>query len=318
MLKVTQENFDKIVEDLYSAATTHSSAGYYSSKGIIFNKPENRILVCNPVFMIDIRDVEIDIPVNPMTSFFDLVDGVWKEIPFKIDPFKYLEDSVNKCRFIGKTAYYGKNIMKIINLEMKKSIDQKTRYIFTHGFLADNCMCATFNLVGGEPVFEIQGFPKKFRISEHSMIPKEHVKEETYACSFEDLGDVIELNVITKHGKTRSGLIVSENYFDGRALAPINGFMDVHPELMTCSNVLEIAKDDRGEPLTMPPIHLSSITLYDCLQAFKICKESYFYLHFQEKVNQPIMLESASVHPDDPKVFIVTSPLRLDGGIKNG
>lgn len=324
MYVVNNENFEDVVDMLKGLSSSYHSATVERVKGIIFLKDENMIKIVNHFSVTEIENVDIQVKVPPMKPFWDIISDEWEEIPHK-SPLPNIKDLVEKAEFIGRTEYNNKNILIIMNKEYDKVSDLKTRYVFSQGFLPEGCMCAQFKIINGEPIFEIPNFPKKFVVSENSSIPKEYLKEKIiYQCGLDDQGDVVVLDVISKFGKTKSGLITTDIAFDCKSLPSVNSFFGIHPELMTCSNMLDINKDENDEPLTMPPIHVPGKFLYDIMFVFNLCKNGFFYIHFQERnlnsneKDRFILLESSSKDKDEPKIRVILTPIQLyERGIQN-
>lgn len=321
MYTLSNSNMDEFMAKVFPAASSYSEVKLSeNSKGILFDKQENKVIIGSPFFGVEIGNIDIQIDVPPVTPFFDVVEKKWtKPNDIALDLQNNFKDIISNANFIGYTSYYANNIINMLSKQVKPLAEFKCRYIFNQGYIPEGCMCVTFKMIGGDPIFELRGTNLKFVISDYSRIPKDKIQEGTYICAIDNQGDTVVLDVLSKYGKTRSGLNISEIYFDGSKLEAVNGMMEIPPELMVCSNVLEVREfNNDGEPLSMPPIHLGALLLYDLLHLFTLCRTGKFNLYFKEKTDEPVFLESQSQHPDDPKINIYMSCIRLDGRIQEG
>lgn len=302
MLKVTEEVFGEFIELGYKAMCDYIKVGRFDTCGLFVDKLKGTIRIISPFFYVEINDLQFEMEVPD--EFYNVYTKDWMKSPYKAK----IEDVVNNrqqnYKFVGKTSYYANNILNILNQDMDRVIDGTSRYIFVQGTLPNGSAIVTFKDNGGKLFYEIPNFPKEFVIDDKSEIPEKDIKPGvTYICYMEETQNRVYLNVVSKFGKTRSGMYSSDIYYDSSCLPLLDELKIIDPKFMECSNTLDIA------PCThMPPIHLGSMIFYDLLKIFLICKNSKFNLHFQEKINEDIMMESESSDKGDPHISIFLAP----------
>jgi len=312
---INNENFGEVVAKMLRAASEYHKAERFDTCGIIFDKDDNSLKLISVWFFVRVTNVKIEIDIPRGKPFYNVLGKVWTEIPYEKPVEYYMEKRAESYNFVGRTEYYANNILNIINKETEKVLDLRARYVFVQGFLPQGCAAITFKEENGKPVFKAPKIPKKFVIDENSAIPEKFVQPGiTYACTLNDCGDTVTLDVITKFGKTRSGMFVSEVKYDSKCLPRLNNLEIIHPELTVCSNILETS----DEEINMPPIHLGAMLLYDLLKILLICKTSKFNLHYQEKINDDIWIESVPEDYDDAKVSIFFPPYDYYKNIQRG
>lgn len=315
MMKINKDNFDEVISICLRAATEYQKVNFNASKGIIFDKGNHRIQMISPFFYIEILDVEIDLDIPKDKPFFNILFGEWGPVPLPRPIDDQVKEMIESCKFIGSTQYYASNIINIISKEMDPVMKQKARYVFNQGYLPEGTAAVTFKDENGKPVFKLGNSPKKFVIAGDSKIPEEFVVPGiTYACKPTESGGVVELDVIKKFGKTSSGLYVSTKFYDSSCLPLLNEGSLIHPELTECSNVL----DAIDEAITMPPVHVNALMLYDCLKTFLLCESTKFNMHFQEKLSTPIWLDGIKSKETDPKINIYIAPHNYHARIQIG
>ena len=312
---INEKNFGEVVAKMLRAASEYHKAERFDTCGIVFDKEDNALRLISIWFFVRITNVKIEIDIPKGKPFYNVLTKQWTEIPYT-KPLEYYQSKKEETyNFVGRTEYYATNILNIINKETDKVLDLRARYIFVQGFLPKGCAAITFKAENGKPVFKAPKIPKNFVIGKHSTIPEEFVQPGiTYTCALNDCGDIIELDVITKFGKTRSGMYVSEIKYDSKCLPRLNNLEIIHPDLTVCSNVQESAKEE----LSMPPIHLGAMILYDLLKILLVCKTSKFNLHYQEEINKEVLIESIPIDDDDARVAIFLSPYDYYKNIQRG
>lgn len=311
---INNENFGFIISTALRAAGEYHKSARYDTCGLAFDKERGTIRIISLYFYVEISNLKIEIDVPADKPFYNVVTKSWTSIPYMKPIEYYVNKKQETYKFIGKTEYYANNILNIIGKEKEKVLDLRARYIFVQGFLPEGGAAITFSEQDGKPVFALKGVDKKFLIARNSIIPEEYVKPGvTYACLLEDRGDCFEINVVSKFGKSRSGMYVSEVMYDAKCLPRLNSLEIIHPELTECSNVL-----DKPEDISMPPIHVGAMILYDLLKLFIVCKSSKFNLHFQKEINADIWMESIPVDNEDPKVSVFLSTYDYYKNIQRG
>lgn len=312
---INEKNFGEFIAVALRAASEYHKVLRYNTCGIMFNKKEGTAKVISNYFYVEMSNLKIEIDIPEDKPFYNVFLKQWTSMPFS-KPIEYhVEKAQAKYKFIGKTEYYANNILNIIKKEEEAVLDLRARFVFVQGFLPQGCAAVVFKGEKGNPVFELKGVDKRFVVSQNSTIPKEFVEPGiAYACALNDMGSVVELDVLCKFGKTRSGLYVSEIMYDSKCLPRLNNLEIIHPELTCCSNTL-----DTVEGLsTMPPIHVGAMILYDLLKFFLLCKSSKFNLHFQENINSDIWMESIPVDEEDMHLSIFLTPYDYYKNIQRG
>lgn len=314
---INNENFYEVIDILLRTATVYSPSQDFSFSGILFNKERRSVSVRQVYFLLDIENVDIQIDIDPSKPFFNVALRTWMSAPPKMDMNILRKDLIETNKFIGKTEYYANNILNNIKKEEEMVLKRKTRYIFVNGFMPQGHAAVTFSFdANGRPFYSNSRIPKKFVIDSESTIPQECLAPGvTYTCSVEDMGDgTIRIDPVTKFGKTRSGLLISPELFDPVIMPKLDSLEIIHPELMECSNTLDMVEGFNA----MPPIHTSTILLYDLLKTFMLCKSSKFELHFQERINSLIMLTNKPQDDKDPLITIYLAVRDYYGGIQEG
>lgn len=311
---INENNFGQVIATALRAAGEYHKSARYDTCGLVFDKENGTIRIISLYFYVEITNLKIEIDVPKDKPFYNVMSRSWTTVPY-LKPIEYYVNKKHETyNFIGKTEYYANNILNIINKEKEKVLDLRARYVFVQGFLPQDGAAITFREENGKPVFSLKGVNKEFVIAKNSTIPEEYVKPGvTYACLLADRGDYIELNVISKFGKSRSGMYVSEVMYDSKCLPRLNSLEIIHPELTECSNVLL-----KPDEISMPPIHVGAMILYDLLKLFMLCKSSKFSLHFQEEINKDIWMESIPVDDDDARVSVFLSTYDYYKNIQRG
>lgn len=302
MLKVTEEVFGQFIDLGYKAMCDYIKVGRFDTCGLFVDKLKGTIRIISPFFYVEVNDLRFEMEVP--NEFYNVYANEWTKSPYEVNIADVVNNRHQNYKFIGKTEYYANNIINILKTDMDRVIDGSSRYIFVQGTLPDGAAIVTFKEKNGDLYFEIPGFDKEFIIDEKSEIPKSDIKPGvTYACYTEETSRSVYLDVICKFGKTRSGMYSSEIFYDASCLPLLDELKIVDPKLTECSNMLDIAPDTH-----MPPIHVGSMILYDLLKMFLICRNSKFQLHFQEKINSDIMMESTSDDANDPHISVFLAP----------
>lgn len=311
---INDKNFGEIIATTLRAASEYHKVLRFDTCGIAFDKEKGTIRIISFCFYVEISNVKIELDIPKDQPFYNILLKKWTSIPYSRPIEYYVEKKHSTYKFVGKTEYYANNILNIIKKEEEAVLDLRARFIFVQGFLPQGCAAVTFKGTKGNPVFELKGSNKNFVVSPNSTIPKEFIEPGvTYACALNDNGNV-ELDVICKFGKTRSGLHTSEIMYDSKCLPRLSNLEIIHPELTSCSNTLD-SIDGAG---TMPPIHVGAMVLYDLLKIFILCKNSKFNLHFQEEINKDIWMESIPVDDTDARVSVFLAPYDYYKNIQRG
>lgn len=315
MMVVNNENFGKVLEACLRLASEFQKVNHNAARGILFDKTNGKIQIISVFFYAEISDVKIELDIPAGKPFFNTMFNEWIEPPFPKPIDGDVKAMIDSCKFVGMTQYYGSNIINIISRDIEAVMDLKARYVFSHGYLPENTAAVKFRDEDGKPVFRLANSSKKFVIAKDSVIPESNVVPGiTYACRPRQSGDVVELDVLKKFGKTSSGMFVSDVYYDSSCLPMLNDGSIIHPDLAECSNIFEACDDE----IKMPPIHVSAVLLYDALKLMLLNKSSKFNLHFQEKINTFIRLESVKTCDTDADINIYLAPLDLSARIQRG
>lgn len=314
MMVVNNENFGKVLDSCLRLASEFQKVNHNSARGILFDKEHGRIQIISIFFYAEISDVRIDLDIPAGKPFFNTMFNEWIEPPFPKDINGDVRAMIESCKFVGMTQYYASNIINIISKDIEAVTDLKARYVFNHGCLPEGSAAVKFREENGKPVFKLANSPKRFEIADNSHIPADKVVPGvTYACRPREVNGIVELDVLKKFGKTSSGMFVSTTYYDSNCLPLLNDGSIIHPELTECSNVFEACDD-----IKMPPIHVSAILLYDALKLMLLNKTTKFNLHFQEKINTFVRLESVRTCDTDAAINIYLAPLDLSARIQRG
>lgn len=315
---INERNFGEVVAKLLRVASEYPKIERYDTCGITFNKKERCLKIINSFAFVRVDNVDIEINISEDKPFYNVLTKEWTRNPYPADPDFFMSKRAETYNFVGKTEYYGTNILNILNKDIDKVLQGRARYVFVQGYLPQGCAIITFKDENGRPVFRHPKLDKEFVISENSTIPEEFINVGTsYICALDQCGDRINLDVLAKFGKTRSGMFVSEVKYDAKCLPRLNNLEIVHPDLTCCSNVLE-PEEQGKELISMPPIHVGAVLLYDLLKVLLLCKSTRFTLHYQEEVNKDIFIESMPVDDDDVKVQIFFPPLDIHKTIQRG
>lgn len=315
---INNDNFGEVISKLLRFCSEYPKVKNLESCGIIFNKEERTLKAINPFAFLRVDNVDIEINYPKDRPFYNVLLRDWTSIPFSAPVDSFMEARARDYNFVGKTVYYASNILKILNKDIEKVIDNRARYVFVQGYLPDGCAIITFKNENGKLVYKHPKISKEFIVSENSSIPEEFLEEDTpYIAALNMENNNIFLDILSKFGKTRSGMYVSEIRYDAKCLPRLNNLEIVHPDLTTCSNVLE-PEVEGGEFISMPPIHVGAVLLHDILKAFLLCKSTKFILHYQEEVNKDLFLESVPVDDNDAKVRVYFPPLNIHKTIQRG
>ena len=312
---INEKNFGEFIAAALRAASEYHKVLRYDTCGVIFDKEKGTAKLISFCFYVEMENLKIELDIPENKPFYNVFLRQWTSMPYS-KPIEYhVERRQSTYKFIGKTEYYANNILNIIQKEEEAVLDLRARFVFVQGFLPQGCAAVVFKGEKGNPTFELRGVNKRFVVSENSTIPKEFVEPGTaYACALNDTGSVVELDVLCKFGKTRSGLHVSEIMYDSKCLPRLNNLEIIHPDLTCCSNVLDTVEGSSS----MPPIHVGAMVLYDLLKLFLMCKSSKFNLHFQENINSDIWIESIPQDEDDMKLSIFLTPYDYYKNIQRG
>lgn len=307
-MKINEQNFGEVLSRLAKAAGGYGTMlnDTYEDRCIHFDKQNKRLSIINPFFCIQLENVQIDLNIDDTNCFYNVITRSWGPCPRNKIKYQEMIDGVKRnLKFIGRTEFYANNLINVMEKEKEFVNTHQARYIFVHGFLPE----------GAAPViFKDEGYPvshlkngKRILVDNSSDIPKEAVRPgDAYAVKVVGKsGNDILVNVLCRFGKTRSGLLVSaDKPYTSKYLPLLSNLEIIHPELTECSNFLDIQQG-----YTMPPIHLEALYLYNILITMMLCKSSKFSLFFQEKINEPIYIESQPQDEDDVLVTAVLGVL---------
>lgn len=329
-MKLTEQKFNEVLSYLLRSSTEYHNPGKYNFYGIVFDKEKRAALVITPVFVIEVNNIDMGNFVPDDKPFFNCIFKEFTELKYPVNPEleklakegkesittrKIIDEllaEMGEFNFVGKTVYSITNILDIMQRAKKEvMIDESTRYVFSQGFLPPDTAAIKFSKgTDGKPFFSLKGVDKEFKVSQYSTVPFDIIEAgETYACAVNDMESYFSLDVITKFGKTRSGLIISDGIFEKENIPKINNFEGVPVDLMTCSNVLDMQPNQ-----IMSPIHIDGLILYDVMRVFLMCKNPLVELHFQKSSDDFLMFSSIPVDDDDVYIRAYMGPLRQNYG----
>lgn len=312
---IDEKEFNRVCDTMLRTATEYHKLGDTKTCGIYFDKENSVIRIISLYFFIEIQnaDIRIDVPKN--APFFNIINNEWTDVPFARPMEEYMERKARSYEFVGRTEYYAKNIMSIIQKEEEKTMKLKTRYVFVQGFLDEGTAILTFKSINDRLYSEIKG--RKFVVDKNSFIPEQYVIPGlTYAVSVTGTSNgCITVDVIERFGRTRSGLYVTETVFNAEKCLPLlDKIRNVHEQLTECSDVLDTINNE----VVMPPIHMNAMMLMDLLRIFTLNTSTKFSLHFQQNINSDIFMESIPEGDEDYKILIYASTLDYYRTIQRG
>ena len=329
-MKISKGNFDVVIDACLNMATKYLPAGRNEYKGFFVSKKERRMYIINSSTLCRLSNVEFsdELGFPDEEVFFNItpsengVIGHLTENPYRFEASKVFETTKSSMDVVGRTSMFGNNILNIL-LSNRESVENfKTRYIFQEIFLPENVGFFNFNIINGEPHYEIPGTGIKFDVSDQSLFPKNRIREkETYACEVIPVGDrEVMLNCICKSGRVKSFLCITpkNSVYNSNLLSDLNSFNGKYdiPELTVCSDTLEMIKPNVN--VTMPPIHLGGTVLLNALKVFTLSQSSRFDLLFEEGLSRNVVLMNRPQSDDDIVIEMIVAPLDLSKKIQMG
>lgn len=313
-MKLNNETFKNLKDYALRAMSEYHSPGKLLFYGAFCDKQKRTIFMLSPYFAVEIENVDMDEFVSDEKPFYNSALDEFTSYPYEA-PIEVIMSEMGEFNPIGHTTYSATDIIRIMDKAKKEVFNRTSRYVFAQGFLPEGTAPIKFRAgQDGRPFFSMPNANKEFIISEYSTIPEQYIiPERSYACRLNDVGSHYTIDVVEMFGKTKSGLVISEECFDPANLDSINSFEGLYSELMVCSNTLEIA-----DGAVMPPIHLGSLLFYDILKIFMSCKNPVFNLVFQEAVNSRVILENVPEGEDDIAIRVHVATLNQEYGFQRG
>lgn len=298
-MELTKQKFEELINLTKRSAVEYHNPKYYQYYGVTFDKTKNTIILMAATHVIEISNIKIN-DISEDKPFFNCMFNEFTPMPFQIAP---LLEEMGPMNFIGRVQYPAPNLFDILLKAEKEVIENKTRMVFVQGFVQKGTAPAKLSLIDGAIGLNLKSGVLRVHPKSHlqadTLIPG-----ETYMCAIISEGDEKYLDVISKFGKARAGLLITDGVFDPAWIPSINALEKIDAALTTSSNKVDIMPNE-----IIPPIHIDGAILYDTLKVFAFIQNPMIEMHFQRESAAPVMFQNNPQNDDEPQIKVFIAPL---------